>query len=642
MKDREFLSTAAMGLLGYSLMVSVDEPSAGVGECCKKAAAAGQKRGCEPTFGQSTMQNVKLDCDVLVAGGGLTGVCASLAAARSGAKVVLVQNRSRLGGNSSSEVRMHALGIDSNKVGFRESGILEELKLKNIVENTQLSWVVWDVMLYDKIRCEENITLLLDTTVYGADVCDRKITRAYARCDMSLTNYIISAKQFIDCTGDCRLGLEAGAEVMSGRDGPEKYGESLAGVFTKGDHLCCSMMFTSHDAGCEVKFTPPSWAHKITEENLKFREPSDFLYGYWFISFGGKLDIIHDTEIIRRELLSILLGVWGYLKNSGKYPQTKNLDLDFVAMFPARRDTNRIKGYDIFTQHDIDGKWKDRPDQIITVGWPMEDQPSDGFYFKGKPSIYGGKTPFYNLPFSAMYSCDIDNLMMAGRNMNTSHIAFTSTRVMNTGALAGEVVGNAAAMCARENMTARQLDKDAAALSRLRQKLIKDGNIVVGFKNDDEADLARKAKAASNVSSALGTSASNVLNGVAYDFKDRNDNKWLAPIDAKPVLELSWEKPVCISQVRLNLDTGCRMITQTSQVSFVKAMIHAPQPETLRDFDIVAVLPDGSEKTLKEVRGNYQKLVIADFDATEAKALMVKCLATNGSEYASIFEVRAY
>ena len=88
MKDREFLSTAAMGLLGYSLMVSVDEPSAGVGECCKKAAAAGQKRGCEPTFGQSTMQNVKLDCDVLVAGGGLTGVCASLAAARSGAKVV--------------------------------------------------------------------------------------------------------------------------------------------------------------------------------------------------------------------------------------------------------------------------------------------------------------------------------------------------------------------------------------------------------------------------------------------------------------------------------------------------------------------------------------------------------------------------
>ena len=187
MKDREFLSTAAMGLLGYSLMVSVDEPSAGVGECCKKAAAAGQKRGCEPTFGQSTMQNVKLDCDVLVAGGGLTGVCASLAAARSGAKVVLVQNRSRLGGNSSSEVRMHALGIDSNKVGFRESGILEELKLKNIVENTQLSWVVWDVMLYDKIRCEENITLLLDTTVYGADVCDRKITRAYARCDMSLT-----------------------------------------------------------------------------------------------------------------------------------------------------------------------------------------------------------------------------------------------------------------------------------------------------------------------------------------------------------------------------------------------------------------------------------------------------------------------
>ena len=641
---RDFLSSTAMGLLGYSLMVSVDaeaSPLAGKSAAAANCAAKKSNSKNSLSFSQSTMQNVELDCDVFVAGGGLSGICAALAAARSGAKVVMVQNRSRLGGNGSSEVRMHALGINSEKVGFRECGILEELKLKNIVENPEFSWVVWDVMLYDKIRCEKNITLLLDTTVYGADVVGGVIEKAYARCDMSMTNYVIKAKQYIDCTGDARLAEEAGAQLMSGREGSEKYGESLAGVFTKGDHLCCSMMFTSRDVGHEVKFTAPSWAHKITAENLKFREPADFLYGYWFISFGGKLDIIHDTEVIRRELLSILLGVWDYFKNSGKYPQTKNLDLDFVAMFPARRDTNRIVGYDIFTQHDIEGKWRQRPDQIITVGWPMEDQPSDGFYFKGKPAIYGGSVPFYNLPLSVMYSSDVKNLFMAGRNMNTSHIAFTSTRIMNTGALAGEVVGNAAAMCAREGVMPREFATNADALTKLRRKLMKDGNIIVGFKNDDPDDLARSASVSATVS-ARGTSAANILNGISFDTKGSDANKWLAPIAEKPVVELSWKSPVKISEVRLNLDAGCRMITQTSQVSFVKKMIHAPQPETLRDFDIVAVLPDGAEKTLVQVRGNYQKLVVAKFDCVEVKALKVKCLASNGSEYASIFELRAY
>ena len=645
---REFMSTTAMGLLGYSLMVSVDADASTLSDAQEMKEKSTDmmsriKSDQKTTFSQPSMDNVVLDCDVLVAGGGLSGICAAIAAAREGAKVVLVQNRSRLGGNSSMEVKMHPLGINPEKTGFREAGILEEIKLKNSVENPDHSWAVWDCMLYDKVRCEKNITLLLDTTVYGADVENSLITKAYARCDLSLTNYIISAKQFIDCTGDSRLAIEAGAEVMTGRDGSEKYGESLAGHFTKDEHLCCSMMFTSVDVGHEVKYTPPSWAKKITAEHLKFRDPAKwgFNYGYWFLSFGGKLDTVRDMEVIRRELLAILHGVWNYVKNVAKYPEAKNRVLDFVAMFPARRDTYRISGYDIFTQHDIEGKWAERSDQIITVGWPMEDQPSDGFYFNGKPAIYGGSTAFYNLPLTAMYSKDIKNLFMAGRNMNTSHIAFTSTRVMNIGALAGEVVGNAAVKCVRENINPRQLGTDATKLNELRQKLLKNGNILVNYKNEDPNDLVLKSKA-SATSCANGTSADNAKNGITYDFKDEVKNRWQAEISKQPELAFTWEKQVEISQVRLNLDTGSRFLTQSEERGIVAKMLAGVQPETLRDFDIIVVDENNVEKLVASVRDNYQKLVVLDFKTVKAKTLKVKCLTTNGDANASIFEVRAY
>lgn len=169
----------AASMLGYSLIVSAPASASakGVGKIFGKP---------EKTFGGrfvndgKTMEKLAVECDVLVAGGGLAGVCAALSAARHGKKVVLVQDRSRLGGNSSSEIKMHPLGVNSPRTGWREGGIIEELKLANAANNPQLAWEMWDFLLYDKCVSEKNITLLLDTSLCGADVSDGKITRAYA------------------------------------------------------------------------------------------------------------------------------------------------------------------------------------------------------------------------------------------------------------------------------------------------------------------------------------------------------------------------------------------------------------------------------------------------------------------------------
>lgn len=202
---RKFLSASTMSLLGYSLMVSIpadaNAKNAGVTAGGKKIEKNLEGKSVK-SVAEPNMQTTEIDCDVLVAGGGLAGVCAAIAAARGGAKTYLVQDRSRLGGNCSSEIRMHPLGLKSEKIGWREGGILEEIKLENSVRNPQLAWEIWDLVLYDKCVSEKNLTLLLDTSVYLAETSNGKISSVFARSDHSLQIYKFNAKQFIDCTGD--------------------------------------------------------------------------------------------------------------------------------------------------------------------------------------------------------------------------------------------------------------------------------------------------------------------------------------------------------------------------------------------------------------------------------------------------------
>ncbi|MDP1591366.1 MAG: FAD-dependent oxidoreductase, partial [Prosthecobacter sp.] len=165
-----------------------------------------------------------LECDLLVAGGGIAGVCCALAAARLGARVILCQDRSVLGGNASSEVRMHIVGATGLSGGeelqneLREGGIIEELRLDLAVQNPQRSPALMDLLLYDKCRRESNLTLYLNTTVVSAVVEDGLIREVRAERPSTEDAFIIRAQTFVDCTGDGRLGVGAGAPFMRGRE----------------------------------------------------------------------------------------------------------------------------------------------------------------------------------------------------------------------------------------------------------------------------------------------------------------------------------------------------------------------------------------------------------------------------------------
>jgi hypothetical protein len=649
MDRRDFFSTLGLGT--YSLIVLASDADA---QQARVPRAADFDRiaplDAQMAATERHMREVRLEADILVAGGGLAGVCAAIAAARHGARVILVQDRSRLGGNSSSEVKMHVVGANhhTGRPGWRESGLIEELRLADAVNNPQRCWELWDLLLYDKVVSEPNITLLLETTVYAATVPDGKIVEVAARCDKSEHLYLIRAAMFCDCTGDSRLGLEAGAEMRSGREARAEFGESLAPETPENRTLGSSILFTSRLYHNPMPFTPPVWARKITKEQLRHRPITSWEYGYWWIEWGGDHDIVAENERIRFELLAIVMGVWDYIKNSGEFPDSSHWAMDWVGMMPGKRGSRRLMGDYLLKEHDLmHGSF---PDAVAIGGWPMDGHPPEGFDRPDLPPNTTLRPPeVYDIPLRSLYSRNISNLLMAGRNISASYVAFTSARVMATCAVEGQAIGTTAAQCVEARITPRQLANDAQHLGKLRQTLLRDDQTVKGLTNQDPLDLARTAKVTAS-GEAGAAKAALVLDGHLRNIPDHKGDaaevhQWAAPVaEGRPAwIELRWEKAQRIREVQLTFDSGFkRQLTLSAQESQQVNLLRAPQPETVRDYTVTARDSGGKERHLAAVKGNFQRLNRHRFEAIDATALRIEVQATNGDPMARIFEVRCY
>jgi hypothetical protein len=221
------------------------------------------------SLGESRVVTKKLlEADVVVVGGGMAGVCAAIAAARNGASVVLIQDRPVLGGNSSSEIRMHIVGADCSggrkDTDARETGILEELRLECAVRNPQRSASMWDLLLYEWVRREPNITLLLNTSCVGVQTAsENRIAAVIALRNSTEDLFAVKGKIFIDCSGNGRLGVEAGADFRVGREGRDEFGESLAPPKPDDKTMGSSILFITRKYDRPMPFKPPDWIRKF-------------------------------------------------------------------------------------------------------------------------------------------------------------------------------------------------------------------------------------------------------------------------------------------------------------------------------------------------------------------------------------------
>lgn len=611
------------------------------------------------------MKLTKLSCDVLVAGGGPAGVPCALAAARNGARVILCQDRPVLGGNASSEVRMHIVGADCSggrgqrlATEAREGGIIEEIRLDTTVHNPQRSPSMLDLILYDKCRQQENLTLMLNTTVVKAHTANGKIESVEAHRQSTEDAFIISASVFVDCTGDGRLGLEAGAPFREGREAVAEFNETLAQPQSDSKRLGSTLLFQARDMGKPSPFVAPPWVRKFSEDDLKLRPHASpgvdqsLEYGYWWIEWGGCLDTVKDNEVIRDELLAILLGVWDHIKNSGDHG-AENWALQWFGFLPGKRESRRFIGQHVLCEHDV-LEAREHADAIAFGGWPIDTHPPEGVDVPDKtPSTHHKVPHLFEIPLRACVADKPRNLMFAGRNMSATHIAFAATRVMATCAAVGQGVGTAAAIAVRHGIDPADLSRDAALVKQLRQQLLRDDAFLIGVLNEDPNDLARSAKVHAS-SEQAGCEARQILSGqtrAAHGEKGVRpgrvpvaSHRWMSdPAKGLPAwIELSWEQPQPLKEVQLIFDTGQhRVLTLSQSDAYVDIMEWGhPQPETVRDYRIW--VGDGEVTPAVEIEGNYQRLRRHALDARPVKRLRLEVLATNGIDCASILEIRCY
>ena len=592
---------------------------------------------------KSVYQVKKLDTDLLVAGGGMSGVCAAIAAARNGAKVILIQDRSRLGGNASSEIRMHIMGAGA--IGgqpWRETGILEELCLVEAVDNPQRSYEMWDFIMYDKVISEPNITLLLDTVLYETEVGGGEIKKIRAICSQTEEIYEIKAKYFADCTGDATMAAQAGADFMRGREDKGRWGESLAVDVADNKSMGNSLLFTSTEHDKPMPYTPPVWAKKFTKKDFIHRKISNIEYGYWWLELGGMVDIIQDGQQLRHELLTILFGVWDYIKNSGNHPEAENWALAWVGMIPGKRESRRVVGDYIMKQDDIQNA-KLFPDRVAYGGWPLDDHPPEGMTTTDMvPYISIPLKAPYSIPFQSLYSKSIKNLLVAGRNVSVSHVALSSTRVMATCAIMGQAMGAGAAYCLKNSILPTELGNNQKHMGRFQQQLLRQDQGMLGVKNEDEQDLARTAKVTASAETRDGAAA-NVLDGVNRDVMDGSTHQWRAEMKGgEPWLELRFDQPRKINTVQLTFDTGLhRRLVITPHDGIYFKQERGPQPETIANYVIEGKTKNGS-KVLAKVENNYMRRAVNDFEPTEVESIRIKVQRTHGDALARIFEVRCY
>lgn len=578
--------------------------------------------------------------DFIVVGGGMSGLCAAIAAARGGAKTALVQDRPVLGGNASSEIRMHICGADYHmtRPNARETGILEEILLEHKHRNACNSYPIFDSVLWEKATFQTNLSLYLNTRMLDVAVQNERIVSITAEQMTTEKRFCLSASLFADATGDGVLGAKSGAEYRVGREGKAEFQEGYAPAESDFCTMGSSLMFHARDMGHPVKFIKPFWANTYTEEQLNLRDHSQVTSGYWWIELGGgQYEIIRDGEIIRDELLKAVFGVWNHIKNGGEH-NADNLELDWVGFLPGKRESRRLTGSYVLNENDCRAGRRFY-DAVAYGGWPMDVHTVEGFLTQSEdPTVWLSLDDVYTIPYRSLFSVNIRNLFLAGRAISSTHMAFASARVMATCAVVGQAVGTAAALAAKNNT---EPDGILEHVEELQQTLLRDDCYIPGVVNVDPRDLAREAEVTAS-SCEEGFGPKNTINGVARTVGNQS-NCWQAPAQEKPWLRLRFSHRVTMSEILLTFDSNLsREITISLSDEVLARQVEGAPPELVRDYTLQGFC--GGKKIFeKNVSGNYQRHCVIPLETpVECEELLLTVTATNGADLVRVYEVRVY
>lgn len=402
--------------------------------------------------------------DFVVAGGGYASMCAALAASRLGLKVALIQNRPVLGGNASSEIRVPLRGLIPLDGPYSNLGkIVSELQFDENVDSRQATEV--DDKNHEKIiRKEENLHLFLNHHVVSVEIQENRLSGLNVLDVRSGCQKDLKGRYFADCTGHATLGALAGAEY-------------LIGAFDRAEFRISRekpLMGMTNKWLWEMTREPQSfpdtpWALDLTMNDFPLHKPG--YWGNWLWESGFYKHPIDDLEYIRDWNFRAVFGAWNAVKNKEKSKEYRNARLAGLLAIGGPRESRRLVGDYLLTAEDMVRRVR-FDDGFVPVSWHLDRHipderynaryPDDPFIARGWHALKNEARPRHNypwwgIPYRCLYSRNIDNLFMAGRNISTDYVALGAVRVMRTCGMMGEVIGKAAAVCADKGCRPRDV-----------------------------------------------------------------------------------------------------------------------------------------------------------------------------------------
>lgn len=419
-------------------------------------------------LGISSPENIR-EADLVVAGGGIAGCAAALAAARYGLDVILVDNLPELGGNNWLGVTMSGLMCynlypNIGKIVRELNGIPETYhqayEIERVGNGNGAAVVTLGrdelAALRRRLLGEAGVRVFHNVQIFEAASDGRTVTSITGKDLLTQKEYIFRGRRFVDCTGDGEVGYLLGADYHIGREPRSFADEPTAPEHADQKKLGGTLNWSSREMAEESLFPSPSeipWAVQCSEEyNVPVKSYA------WTWETGFEIDNALEPELVRDNMLRAIFGDWAWLKHNR--PEYRDSELCDVAYILQKRESRRIMGEFVLTENDIRDH-VEYPDASFTTTWTLDlhyARPDNSRYFPGwewQSFCHNTEESTwirpYHVPYRVLYSKDFDNLFIGGRNMSVSHVALGTVRVMATLGMAGEVIGMAAGICDRHN-----------------------------------------------------------------------------------------------------------------------------------------------------------------------------------------------
>lgn len=435
--------------------------------------------------------NLNDDYDVIVAGGGPAGITAALSSARAGAKTLLVEGTSALGGMSTTGlVTSWCPFSDREKMIYK--GLAKRIfELSNEglphVKKDVLDWVAINPehlkVVYDDLMIEFGVDVLFNTQLSAVETNGNVVEALVLSNKAGLTAY--QAKTYIDTTGDADLVAFAGGAFMKGDD--------WDGELQSATH--CFVLSNVDD----YAFDNGPWLNKANKNSPGYKMKDDHSF-----------DLINDAHVCAKLLGPSTVGFnAGHIEgvdntipssNSKAYMTGRKLAFQIkdglkkyfptafsnaflatTATLMGIRETRRIVGDYILTVEDY-AERKSFDDEIcrnsyfLDIHHPKENEDPErkAHYDRMKLVKHYSKGESHGIPYRCLIPKDFNNVLVAGRSISVERIVQGSVRVMPVALVMGEAAGLAAAMAMPHNGEVRKVD-----VNELRERLIKEGAYLI-------------------------------------------------------------------------------------------------------------------------------------------------------------------